>query len=98
MENVPKGFDKTFREFCEVKDGRACWPWPIELLDPLRCNGGHELRIAPRPSQGRCDGCCSRISTGDSAHRCEDCDFDLCAQCAEKQVGRFVAFLARALF
>ena len=59
------------------------------MVEMLQCPIGHDLQLAHRFSPGVCDGCNSDIAREDSIHRCQECDFDLCAHCAKKQATFF---------
>ena len=55
------------------------------MLERLQCRESHDLQLTHRSAAGHCNGCTSELTTEESVHRCEDCDFDLCAECAKKQ-------------
>eukprot|EP00435_Cladocopium_sp_Y103_P062253 s978_g23.t2 len=60
------------------------WMWPYTMLQPIQCRRSHDLKLA-RVSNHHCDGCLCDIDSGEKIHRCPECDFDLCNECAEKQ-------------
>ena len=69
-------------------DRSDTWSWPHTMLEPLQCRANHHLQLTQRSSVGSCNGCASELSAADSTHRCQECDFDLCAECAKKQARR----------
>lgn len=49
------------------------------------CPAGHQLQMCTLPKQGACDSCGRSIPGGVQTMGCQQCDYDLCAECCPRR-------------
>jgi len=95
-----KGHDKGSSGKCKVVKKEASLEAALEQVEDVTvCPAGHKMKLhtgSRKEGELTCDGpddvCCGRfgdgiLHVGDKRYSCVQCDFDICPECVELEVG-----------